>query len=1150
MANGLIEVKAQAEGTLTYNERTTALVMPFPKRSIALGGTGYIAGNLPGVLTVDGSPATRPIELRMREGNRGIIDRTWSNPINGTYMFKDLNPNVQFDLVARDEPNYIYNDIIVGKLWPWTDYEMHMHGVAPPATLATNFTRVYELTGGTLPYSISSSSVIPPNVTVDLDGRFLTLSSTGDLGVDLDLIIEDSSTLTKTISITSLDSISGVTARAFRVYITQRSNGGATGTTASGYVNICMNLCTFAGGPNICNNPGTNDAVPGSSGGQSSQYSAEYNALNGFKYPRGYPGLWHTTNQAGPWWAYFDFGAGNTRTVRELVISPQNTLPNDRTPYDFIFQSSDDLVNWTDVAEFNGVTGWVLGEEKTFTINAGSGVVPYAAYRLFFTENNSGATTNTISLAEVDFVNRNGIKVSTGGTATSDSIYGAGWEADKAFDGVYNGNAGWSSNNSAWPHWLEYEFATPKNVYEFRVTYFDGATSDAAPKSFAIQTTQNGTTWADQYNIIGQTGWTDSETRFYRTVDPRWEMVTSVMNGNAEADATTMEDAKGNTYTFGTDAKTDRSADSGFGGSYIEFVSADTDAYVTIAANNANHILEGDFTVEAFIKFDALPSGTYGHGIIGTNGNVSDGWQLRLSSTGVEPVFPGLAGTTYAVTWEVGRVYHIVWSRSGTQHYVGVNGTAAAVTLANRTSNASNILRLGSQTYGGGWIGKMAHRITRGFCRYTSGTYQVPLAPFAEDGEPSFNTTIPSGATYKSLLHFDNVPDSIVVTDDVPRTWTRVGTPTLSHTQARFNSTSLKIPGLTSYFSAPAGIISTGEEFCIDGWIWCDPTGGAGGGATSPYFTLCGQGGSGGSQDQFFAFDETGALHFTRASGIGSEGLKQIISAAGVGRRATWHHVMLTFDSTTLRLYCDGVKVGEVATTQGWINTGQDFTLGYQIVQGYPTYALGHKGYIDEFRIVTGDPVVVGDSYIVPVNPYAIFRTPTTDTFDTNSLSDYTQQGGVADWNISGGNCSVTTSSQSTLIRTGVSFADGEVSCIISQADNAGIILRSQDSDNFYLADVFDDSSTSNPSERNKISLWKRVGGTFTQIGPYVNLPRWYRGTDHKLTFAAVGNGLTVKWDDVVMISTTDSAFTAAGNVGFRVGTNTAVYDSLTWTTA
>lgn len=799
MANDLITFYADPQGNFTYNQRTSGLIS-FSADRYPYGGTGYIAGILPGVVTVDGEPAQRPVELRLRETHRNLIARTYSNPVNGTYRFDDLDPYLKYDIIARDEPNYVYKDVLVPGIWPWTDYEIILHGPPAPTSFDNSFTRTYELTGGVLPYSISGSSVIPTGVTVNLTDRTLTITSNSDPGENLVLIITDSDTLTETVTIVT------------------NSMGGT----------------------------------------------------------------------------------------------------------------------------------------------------PHAAYRVYVSSNNGASY---VSLTELEMINTVGIGLTTGGTPSASSTFSAGWEADKAFDGNRNTATAWASASGGPPQWLAYQFSTPRYPEEYRMT-FSRESAAEAPKSFTIQYSDDGSNWTDVWTMHNQTSWNSNQTRFFRHVDPAFSQVAAVMDPDATNGATTMTDAKGIIYTFSSSATVARANGSGFGRSYIDLPNTSS-AVVTNNTSAVNILASGDFTLEAWVYFGTNPSGTYGYGLIGSENNSTNGYQLRLSSTGVEVVFPGLAGTTYNFTWAPNTMYHIYWSRAGTQHYVGVNGTGSAVSLSNRTSDGTSVVRLGAQSYGGGWVGKMAHRITKGYARYTTGNYKMPFAPFAVTAETSFSST-PVGATCHSLIHFNGTNAGTAITDEISRTWTRVGTATLSNEQSRFGSTALKIPDADSNFNAAAGILTAGQQFCLEGWIWCDPSGGAGGSSMGPSYTLCGQGGSGGSQDQYIRIRPDGAIEFNRASGLGGEGAKVIASSTGLARLGTWHHLMLTFDGTTIRLYFDGSNVGSVASTQGWINTGQVFTLGYQLVQGYPEYRTGHKGYIDEFRIITGAPVVTGSSYTVPIGPYAV----------------------------------------------------------------------------------------------------------------------------------------------------------------------------------
>lgn len=170
-----------------------------------------------------------------------------------------------------------------------------------------------------------------------------------------------------------------------------------------------------------------------------------------------------------------------------------------------------------------------------------------------------------------------------------------------------------------------------------------------------------------------------------------------------------------------------------------------------------------------------------------------------------------------------------------------------------------------------------------------------------------------------------------------------------------------------------------------------------------------------------------------------------------------------------------------------------------------------------------------------------------TDPFDTDTLSQYVAyQDAGSDWSISGGKLQGGTASQSILARGGVSFADGEVSCVITHANDAGLALRLQDVNNYYLLVIKDESSTSG-SGAGTVVIYKRIAGTYTQIGVSAGIA-FTRGTAHTVTFRAVGTLLEADFDGVNKLSVTDSSITAAGLCGPRGnGSGNNTYDSLTW---
>ncbi len=174
-----------------------------------------------------------------------------------------------------------------------------------------------------------------------------------------------------------------------------------------------------------------------------------------------------------------------------------------------------------------------------------------------------------------------------------------------------------------------------------------------------------------------------------------------------------------------------------------------------------------------------------------------------------------------------------------------------------------------------------------------------------------------------------------------------------------------------------------------------------------------------------------------------------------------------------------------------------------------------------------------------------------TDDFNSNTLGNYTEYADApANWSISGGFLSATSGSQAILTRNGVSFADGEVSTIVTHASDTGLVLRLLNNSNYYVAVIADDSSPV-ISSRNSVVIYKRIGGSYSIVGARSSIPLFVRGTPKSLSFSAVGNALTVKVDGVTSINVTDSSISTSGRCGLRVHSEGSGYshkfDSFTW---
>lgn len=166
------------------------------------------------------------------------------------------------------------------------------------------------------------------------------------------------------------------------------------------------------------------------------------------------------------------------------------------------------------------------------------------------------------------------------------------------------------------------------------------------------------------------------------------------------------------------------------------------------------------------------------------------------------------------------------------------------------------------------------------------------------------------------------------------------------------------------------------------------------------------------------------------------------------------------------------------------------------------------------------------------------------DDFSSDTLANYTEfANAAASWSISGGFLNGSGGNQAILSPNGVSFANGTITGVFTAGADAGLVLRLADNNNYYLL-VLMDSLSGDPGWHR---LYKRVGGSFTQIG--LGYMAFTRGTPFTASFSAVGTALKVIAEGEEIISVTDSSH-SSGRCGIRVsggGAGIVTCDSLAW---
>lgn len=95
-------------------------------------------------------------------------------------------------------------------------------------------------------------------------------------------------------------------------------------------------------------------------------YGAQaYTAGRAFDNSTDIDSIWHSDGSALPQWIAYDFGAGNTRAIREVVITPRDIV--DQAPTSFAVQWSDDGSAWTTERSFD-YASWVPSQPTVFSL--------------------------------------------------------------------------------------------------------------------------------------------------------------------------------------------------------------------------------------------------------------------------------------------------------------------------------------------------------------------------------------------------------------------------------------------------------------------------------------------------------------------------------------------------------------------------------------------------------------------------------------------------------------------------------------------------------------------------------------------------------------------------------------------------------------
>lgn len=204
--------------------------------------------------------------------------------------------------------------------------------------------------------------------------------------------------------------------------------------------------------------------------------------------------------------------------------------------------------------------------------------------------------------------------------------------------------------------------------------------------------------------------------------------------------------------------------------------------------------------------------------------------------------------------------------------------------------------------------------------------------------------TDPYWANVVSLLHFDGAGGSTTATDEKGVTWNLNGNAQLDTGYVKYGTAALLLDGTDDYaWATHASLNLGGGDYTVEGWAYY--------GAPSFSSTRCifstflNQ-----TYGRFILIvGPTGKITFTEQGPYGSPNFTA--DPLTTIAPQTWFHWAVVREGTTLRMFKDGIKIGEWTSQPVYNYYPAHFRIG-RLDAG--TYELAWLGSIDELRITKG----------------------------------------------------------------------------------------------------------------------------------------------------------------------------------------------------
>lgn len=312
-------------------------------------------------------------------------------------------------------------------------------------------------------------------------------------------------------------------------------------------------------------------------------------------------------------------------------------------------------------------------------------------------------------------------------------------------------------------------------------------------------------------------------------------------------------------------------------------------------------------------------------------------WDQLISTTGNDGIF--FANRSGYLDWTnnndtaalirsswpaVGQWSHIVLTQDSTTRAVFINGVRTG-TASTAHSWAQGQFRV---AYGAGRGNFSDIRIVKGTAVYNPSqtTLTVPTAPLTD----VTNT--------KLLLKGEN--GGIIDKAQASKEIYLFGNVSSSTTQSKYLPSSMYFDGSGDYISLnnQLGSAYRTGDFTVEGWVYMTS-------APSDYYYIWAQGSSTSGTNNFGVYYQSNVLK------VWHNGSTAITGTSALSLN-TWHHVALSREGTSLKLFLDGTQEGSTATNSSNItSSATGLTIGRWVEIGDTRV---WTGYISDFRVTKG----------------------------------------------------------------------------------------------------------------------------------------------------------------------------------------------------